>query len=682
MINSRSASLLLAIASVLVASPIWAQTGTNTSTSTSTNALQKTDFEIDMMRKDGDSWVYMTAIELQTFFNQANCLCKTPLRARVRMIANRTKLAQTSTGRMRLLIGQANCMASAETDRNSANCYGSATNPDPALTSNSLAQLSSVGYWDVDLTTWDLFTRDNDATHSDVDCSSRSFTQTLWFWITTNSTDSSVPDLYDGNSGTVSLALNLDGLAPPTPTGITVKGGNEALDVTWAAPDTTTADLAGYVLFCTRADYLQVFKDSFYNKQYYTKATTCSADTTSSPLLDSRILAPTTSTQTQTVSVPAHIAALDPAYMCSDLVPAQTTSHRIYKLQNDIPYLVGLAAVDRHGNASAIPLAYYQKPVPTRDFYREYRDAGGQDEGGYCTLAHGHVRASALVFGVLGLGVAWTLRRRGSRRSRGSRTLLVLFPLLVAGRAQAQAITHDYDDMYASDGLDSSDPNRFRSPRNWAFELRFGPYLPNIDSEFTKPNATLPQATVMGTGHHLMSQFELDWELVHTIGTLGIGLQAGYMSESAKAFVANPDGTASTTRSGDNTTLRIMPVAALAVYRMDLAAEYWHIPLVPYAKAGLNYTFWSVTDGNGETPQYKGGGKGKGGTPGWQAALGIALQLDFLDPSAARGFDSDMGVNHTYAFFEWNHVAADGLGASGKMHLGDSTWVAGLMIEF
>jgi hypothetical protein len=127
--------------------------------------------------------------------------------------------------------------------------------------------------------------------------------------------------------------------------------------------------------------------------------------------------------------------------------------------------------------------------------------------------------------------------------------------------------------------------------------------------------------------------------------------------------------------------LRLIPVAALLVYRWDVAAERWKVPLVPYAKLGLNYTFWEISNGNGNVPDYK-GGHGSGGTAGWQAAAGMSLLLDILDPDAARGLDMETGVNHSYVFFEWNHVDASGLGMSKKLHVGDSQWVLGFMFEF
>jgi hypothetical protein len=39
-------------------------------------------------------------------------------------------------------------------------------------------------------------------------------------------------------------------------------------------------------------------------------------------------------------------------------------------------------------------------------------------------------------------------------------------------------------------------------------------------------------------------------------------------------------------------------------------------------------------------------------------------------------------VNHTYAFFELDHINGSGLGKKNVLHVGDDTWFTGLMFEF
>jgi hypothetical protein len=259
-------------------------------------------------------------------------------------------------------------------------------------------------------------------------------------------------------------------------------------------------------------------------------------------------------------------------------------------------------------------------------------------------------------------------------------SLFLLLGLLSASPTQAQAISRERDNQVFDQ------PVSYRTPRHWAFELRFGPFRPNVDSEFSGTSqapAATPYKTTFGGSRHLMSQFEIDWQVFQSFGSLSVGTVVGYYNQSAKAFEADSTTGASTgVRSkGDSTSLRLIPMAALLVYRMDLGAEHWKIPLVPYGKVGLNYTFWNIKDGNGRVPSYL-GGHGSGGTAGWQAAAGLSLQLDFLDPSAARNLDIETGINHSYLFFEWNHVEATGLGQKDKLRVGDSRWVIGMMCEF
>jgi hypothetical protein len=224
-------------------------------------------------------------------------------------------------------------------------------------------------------------------------------------------------------------------------------------------------------------------------------------------------------------------------------------------------------------------------------------------------------------------------------------------------------------------------PNEeFRSPKRYALELRLGPYSPHIDDEFAgTPHK--PEQLYFEDGLRLMTQVEFDFQFFNRFGTAAVGVSLGYFHETGKGR-ANELATP----SGDDTKLTLIPAAVMLVYRADQLWNRLRIPLVPYGKIGLNYTLWSVYDGNGEISTGGGskgpGGRGRGGTRGWQGALGLSLALDFIDPGSARELDSETGVNHTYIFAEWAKYAVSGLGQSGRLNVGDTTWVAGLMFEF
>lgn len=206
-------------------------------------------------------------------------------------------------------------------------------------------------------------------------------------------------------------------------------------------------------------------------------------------------------------------------------------------------------------------------------------------------------------------------------------------------------------------------------------ELRFGPYKPAIDSEFD--GRATPHQDFFGSGNHLMSQIEFDYQFLRHVGSAAIGLGVGYFSQNARNRVLSTGE-----YSADSTTLRLIPLSLSLVYRFDLPWERWKIPLVPYGKVGFDYAIWSITNGNGDVPQDPSGGMGRGGTLGWHGAVGLALVLDFLDPVSAVQFDVDMGVNRTSLFLEMGHWAINGLGQSNKLRVGDTTWMAGLLFEF
>lgn len=217
---------------------------------------------------------------------------------------------------------------------------------------------------------------------------------------------------------------------------------------------------------------------------------------------------------------------------------------------------------------------------------------------------------------------------------------------------------------------------RFKSPQHFAVEVRFGPYLPNVDSEFD--GARHPYRDFFGTSAQLLSQVEVDYELFHRFGTVAVGAGFGYFDVTGTAMFEDSTGRTST----DTSTLTVLPFALSAVYRFDVFLERNRFPVVPFAKLGLDWAYWSISDGNGEIATDATGGKGRGGTLGWHGAVGLQLVLDFFDWDAARDFDADMGVNHTSIVFQMTHADISGLGRPNRLHVGDTNWSLGLMFQF
>ena len=232
-------------------------------------------------------------------------------------------------------------------------------------------------------------------------------------------------------------------------------------------------------------------------------------------------------------------------------------------------------------------------------------------------------------------------------------------------------------------GSQAPESDEYASPQHFMFEFKVGPYAPNVDDEFS--GSTTPYADLFGDDLSVMIKGELDVEIWRPFGTLAVGGVVGYYSASANTFKDDGAGTGGSASGKERlvteTSINLVPVALLLIYRADFLYSMWRAPVIPYVKFGLNYTFWWITKGDEETATF-GGTDAAGGTLGWQFNAGISLMLDVFEPKSAKNLDVEMGINHTYLFFEFAHVKADGFGAANVLHVGDTTWQAGLAFEF
>ena len=173
-------------------------------------------------------------------------------------------------------------------------------------------------------------------------------------------------------------------------------------------------------------------------------------------------------------------------------------------------------------------------------------------------------------------------RLAGMGRSLGLLALVLAGVFTLPGVARAQVIT--------------SERGRHASPQHFALEFRFSPYKPDIDSEFEGTNRH-PYQDFFGSGRHLLSQLEFDYQIIRHVGSLGVGASVGYFKTSGKNLIAETD-----MASADESSLRLIPFSISAVYRFDLPYERLNIPLVPYGKLGFDYVLWTVNNGNEEVP--------------------------------------------------------------------------------
>lgn len=212
-------------------------------------------------------------------------------------------------------------------------------------------------------------------------------------------------------------------------------------------------------------------------------------------------------------------------------------------------------------------------------------------------------------------------------------------------------------------------------PEHFAFEVRFGPYWPEVDEEFsTSPG---PYEQVFGTDARFYFGVELDWLpfRIPYVGSAGPAFGWGYTRSAGNGVIVS-----SGEPSEAETDLVILPMHFSGVLRGDYMLRKWNVPIVPYLKLGLGLGMWTAS-GADETSEYD-GDEGRGTSFGMHLALGGAFAVTALDPSSEAAMRADAEVLNAYLFGEWMYANLDGIGSHPQMHVGTSTVVVGIAIDW
>ena len=333
------------------------------------------------------------------------------------------------------------------------------------------------------------------------------------------------------------------------------------------------------------------------------------------------------------------------------------TTYQITGLDNGTSYYVSVTAVDNHGNESWGAPVKMGVPVITYDLWSKYQESGGKEQGGFSPCSAGPRGRPLALASLGGLAVLLVLARRFRR---GLPRRLQRLAALAAVAATAMAA------LPAAHAV---------SPQTASLDLRVIRYKPGIDNAFSSdgPYGKIMKDADFGFGA------TVDWRVWHGLGEVAIGIGIGRWSHEGTAVLR--DGSA----SNDKTRLTVLPISLDAVYRFDVLAERWEFPLVPYAKLGADYAVWWMLDGVEKISRYttKSGKSlsALGGTGGLHGTLGLRLLLDVFEPGAARSFDIEMGVNHSYVFAEVQKLWLNDFGSSKSINLSDTAFAFGLAFD-
>ena len=488
----------------------------------------------------------------------------------------------------------------------------------------------------------------------------------------------------------VAYQIVFNAVRPDTPTGVTATAGETTIDVSWSE----VTDVDNY-------------------RVYYS-----------------------------TENIDVSVAPEDQPSSVSSTATTAQTSLSISGVSVESVYNVAVASIDSDGNESFLSEAATAETVPVDDFWESYSRENPDVESGFCfiaTAAYGsyqapHVRilrqfrdqflltnapgrvfvdlyytysppvarliasseTARAVTRVLLLplyGVALVLVNRSlmplgaalgfvlglllllhvRRRDRRARSVIARLPApsrrgwRPVATAAGAAIVMLALLLPAADAFAQSEEFN-ESPVNMMLEIKAGPYAPEglggtYDTYFADDTPVL-------------FEIEYDWQFYRGIGSAGLGASIAYGAADGNGITQ--DGTSSV----DPTALSLLPLRFHLIYRFDYLAVELDIPFTIYAKLGLDYYVWWVTDGGGDTATNDGGANGSGGTFGWHVVGGLAFLLDWLAPTMARGFDLEWGVNNSYLFAELLYADISGFGSSASLDLTALTFQLGLALEF
>ena len=222
---------------------------------------------------------------------------------------------------------------------------------------------------------------------------------------------------------------------------------------------------------------------------------------------------------------------------------------------------------------------------------------------------------------------------------------------------------------------------------HFVFEIRFGPYYAEVDEE-PALGGSKPFETYFGEEARLYFGLEVDWVPLRVpyVASLGIGAGWGYTRFGGTSFTPSADGGASSlgTATDSETGLNIFPMHLSAVARFDGLLREFGLPVVPYIKGGLGLGYWSAVGASGTSESEEGTSTviGEGVSTGTHLAIGGAIALNAFDRAAASNMRAQSGLRYAYIFGEWMRAELNGLGDSPAMHVGDSTGVFGVALEW
>ncbi len=235
---------------------------------------------------------------------------------------------------------------------------------------------------------------------------------------------------------------------------------------------------------------------------------------------------------------------------------------------------------------------------------------------------------------------------------------------------------------------------RAEAQPTWGIDFGVGPYRPQAGNDLERSYFKLifvqPDDKSYFSRHPLLAQLSVNWYLLRDFGLLGVTFQGGFWSmegrtrlctdASGKPTGCTPETVFTSELGTDTTTLSVFPLSVGVIYKIDQLKRAFSVPLVPYLRGSFDWLLWRNTVRGKVTHSSQ--GRGSGGNFGLHGGAGIALNLDWIEPSGAASARANTGLADTYLYGEASYYWADYFGNAKRLDLSDWVFQVGLSLDF
>lgn len=336
---------------------------------------------------------------------------------------------------------------------------------------------------------------------------------------------------------------------------------------------------------------------------------------------------------------------------------------KISGLKDDVEYVLMVRPLEQGGTPGEWSKIFKLTPIPV-----EFPLGSYDGDGGDITWSCQTSSSSSFLILIGTVALLLGLRRRRLAQFSLAPMLLAAFVLIPAQKSEAylgQVNIGLLGSMYRPD-LDSE---------------KNGTIFPIYKSYFRQStsDADGPINPLLG--------FEVDVHLLDGFGSLQLGMGLGYTYATGfgLGLDANKRPDPNKPQSTITTTLHMYQLRPQLTYMFDYVKEYF--PFVPYVRGALiahGYSFTNSMEANKTFSHDPHGLRF-----GYQAAAGLMLMLDFLEPGSVRSARGSSTIEHVYLKGELSYTQIDTFGSKGfqfspKDVMGSSLplmWTFGLVFE-